>query len=124
MAQAAGQPARGEGQPVRGLADAVVELVSVNCRPRRLGDIADRTDFQPTFDHPPANMLVAALVRRVVEQWSVDEGWHQIANLDPIAEPFAIERFGDRANPELGRRIDRSARRAIYARRAGGVEQA
>src|SRR3546814_7936315 len=50
--------------------------------------------------------------------------FRSIAHLYPVRRPFAVERFGQRADRELGRRIGRESRRTVDRRGRGGVEQA
>ena len=92
--------------------------------PGRFAHFGRRGDAHAGMPDAGADAFVALAVGRDVEQRGLDEAGHQIAHRDAILGPFAIERFGDRAHAELGRRIDRPARHAIEPRGTGGVEQA
>ena len=109
---------------MRGLADAVVQVLAVDGLPRGFGHFGYGGDFQPGLDHAAANVLVRSGIGVHVDQRSINEARHQVADLDLVGRPFGIEAFGQCAHAELGSGIDRGPRCAIDSGGAGGVEQA
>src|SRR3546814_12007362 len=72
-------------------------------RPRRVGHRFDGGKFEPGFLHRITDRVVRSR-DSAVEQRCFDEAGDDIAHLDPVRRPFAVERFGQRADRELGDR--------------------